>query len=127
MLMLDLSVVIAVWAGLGDIPALLSLVITLAFTIFLYEFSALKIEADGKELKVGKAQIELKYLGAIEVLDDNAMKFLRGPGINPSAYLAIRFWVKGGIKVEIVDQRDPTPYWVISTKHAKELSAALRS
>lgn len=120
-LLLDLSIVIAVWAGLGNTPAALSLLITLVFTFFLYQFSALRIEAAGNQLKVGKACIELKYLGEIEVLDEHAMKFLRGPGINPSAYLAIRFWIKGGLKIHINDERDPTPYWLISTKKAEDL------
>ena len=53
------------------------------------------------------------------------MKHERGPGLNPRAFLAIRFWIKGGIKVTLNDARDPTPYWLVSTKKAEEIKSAL--
>lgn len=115
-LLFDLSIVLAVWASLGETAALTAFALTIALSIFFFQFTALKIMIQGDELFVGRARIERKYLGEISVLDKKEMLFLRGPGINPSAYMALRFWVKGGVKIELNDSRDPTPYWLISVK-----------
>jgi hypothetical protein len=55
------------------------------------------------------------------------MRYLRGPGINPLAFLALRFWVKGGIKITLKDPKDPTPYWLVSTKNPEKLRKAIKN
>jgi len=49
------------------------------------------------------------------------MSRMRTRDANPRAYLALRFWVKTGVKIELADPADPTPYWLISTKKGREL------
>ena len=117
---LDFSIVIALWAGLGNNAALIGLITTVGLSIFFYQFTSLTIERDGNVLRVGGAAIELQYLGEIEVLDRQQMQHFLREGFNPRAFYAMRFWVKAGIKISIVDSRDPTPYWVLSSKHTAE-------
>lgn len=117
---LDFSIVIALWAGLGNNAALIGLITTVGLSIFFYQFTSLTIERDGNVLRVGGAAIELQYLGEIEVLDRQQMQHFLRKGFNPRAFYAMRFWVKTGIKISIVDSRDPTPYWVVSSMHAAE-------
>ena len=117
---LDFSIVIALWAGLGNNAALIGLITTVGLSIFFYQFTSLTIERDGNVLRVGGAAIELQYLGDIEVLDRQQMQHFLREGFNPRAFYAMRFWVKTGIKISIVDSRDPTPYWVLSSKHTAE-------
>jgi hypothetical protein len=112
---LDLSIVIAVWAGLGNTSALIAAIISSAFTAYLYSISTLR------------ATIEKKYLGDIRVLTGDEFRFLLGPGINPEAFHAFRFWIKRGLKVEIKDSRDPTPYWLVSSKRPEKLLEALQN
>lgn len=126
-LLLDGSIVLAFWAGLGNDAALLAGLICLLLSIFLYRFTALDITITEKELSVARARIEKAYLGKIEVLDEQEMKYLRGPGINPSAFIALRFWVKGGVKIEISDSRDPTPYWLVSSSNPRKLAQQLKN
>lgn len=126
-LCLDLSIALAVWAALGNSPALLALFISLALTGFFYQFTKLKIQITKEFLRVGRAKIEKHYLGAVEPLNEEQMRYLRGPGINPAAFLALRFWVKGGVKITVEDQRDPTPYWLISSKHPNKILEALKN
>ena len=125
--LLDASIVLAFWAGLGNEAALLSGLACLLLSLFFYRFTALEIVVTDKDLKVSRAKIENEYLGKVEVLDEKEMKFLRGPGINPSAFLALRFWVKGGIKIDISDPRDPTPYWLISSENPEKLAELLKN
>lgn len=124
-LSLDMSIALAVWAALGEIAVWIALILTLALTGFFYQFTKLRIQFVDEKLKVGRAQIEKRYLADIELLNEEQMRFLRGPGINPAAFLALRFWVKGGIKITLNDQRDPTPYWLVSTKNPEKLKKAI--
>ena len=125
-LSLDLSIALAVWAALGNSAAWIALIVSLALTGFLNQFTKLTIEVVDEKLKVGRAQIEKQYLGEVRPLDEEEMRYLRGPGINPSAFLALRFWVKGGIKITLKDPRDPTPYWLVSTKNPERLRKAIK-
>ncbi|NCZ73340.1 MAG: DUF3093 family protein, partial [Actinobacteria bacterium] len=43
----------------------------------------------------------------------------------PTAHLALRFWVKTGVKITISDHRDPTPYWLLSSRKSDEIVRAL--
>ena len=124
---LDFSIVIALWAGLGNNAALIGLITTVGLSIFFYQFTSLTIERDGNVLRVGGAAIELQYLGEIEVLDRQQMQHFLREGFNPRAFYAMRFWVKTGIKISIVDSRDPTPYWVVSSTHAAETARLIKN
>ena len=44
---------------------------------------------------------------------------------DPAAFNGTRFWVSTGVKVEINDKKDPTPYWLISSRKAKLLASKL--
>ena len=114
---LDLAILLAIWASLGNQATLVTAIILTASTIYFYYVTSLTLELTTERLKAGRANIEVKYLGKIEVLSKEEMLFHRGAGINPQAYLAMRFWIKRGLKIEIADPRDPTPFWLISSKN----------
>jgi hypothetical protein len=84
------------------------------------------IQVDHSELMVGRAHIELKYIGEVTELDTAAMKTLRSRDANPMAFLAFRFWSSTGVKVEVNDERDETPYWLITSNKANQLAKALK-
>lgn len=123
---LDFSIVIAIWAGLGNNAAISSIVFTVALTIFFFFFTSLNISADNESLTIGRAHIEKKYLGKSEILTQNQLTSLLREGFNPSAFYAVRFWIKTGIKIEINDTRDPIAYWIITCKKAAELDTWLK-
>jgi hypothetical protein len=114
---LDLSILIAIWAALGNQAAVVTAILLIVSTIYFYYVTSLTVELTTERLKAGRANIEVKYLGKIEVLSKKDMLFHRGSGINSRAYLALRFWIERGLKVEITDPRDPTPFWLISSKY----------
>jgi hypothetical protein len=120
-----LSLVIAVWAALGNFSALVTLIaLTLALlAIAVTAKSEVRIIED--ELVIGKAHIGVKYLAGVEILDKNAMRLLRTRDADPAAFLAIKFWMSTGVKITLNDPRDPTPYWLVSCKKGKELKSTL--
>ena len=51
----------------------------------------------------------------------------RGTGLDARAWLLLRGWIPGVVRVQLNDPDDPTPYWLISTRRPKRLAAALSS
>ncbi len=124
---LDLSIIIAIWAGLGNTAALIAAGSTLLFTCYLFFITVLRTRVEGENLSVGRAKIQKKYLGKVITLSIDEFRHLRGAGINPSAFHAFRFWIKRGVKIEINDPQDPTPYWLVSSKAPERFAEALKS
>jgi hypothetical protein len=122
-----LSLVLSIWAALGDRAALISLILTSALLLLIAIKSAMVIEVDSKELKVGKAHIAFEYLGSADDLSVEDMRKLRTRDADPAAYLGIRFWIPTGIRVSVNDSRDSTPYWVISSKNGNQLAKVLNT
>jgi hypothetical protein len=124
---LFLSLVVAVWAAIGNQPALLTWVASTLILVLIVQKSALTIEVDDKELRAGPAHIELKYIGQVTSLDSKEMGRLRTRDADPASYLIFRFWRSTGVKVELNDPRDKTPYWLITSKQNIKLAEILNS
>ena len=120
-----LSLVIAIWAALDSTSTMVAFVVaTLAIPVIAQSLTS-KIRVDQNELRIDRAHIELKYLGKATVLDSDAMRLLRTRDADPAAFLAIKFWASKGIKIEVNDPRDSTPYWLITSKRGEKLAALL--
>ena len=124
---LFLSMVLSIWAALGNTPALITFGVLIIWLVYLFFKTALKIEVDQTCLRVGRASIEHKYIGEVIVLTSDEVKLIRTRDADPLAYLAIRFWSIKAIKVQVLDARDKTPYWLITTKKGTELRKALKN
>ena len=122
-----LTLVISLWAALGNNAALISLIVVTAALVWIYFASALIIEVDATELRVGKAHIDLRFIGDSINLDNESIKRVRTRDADPQAFLAIRFWASQGIQVAIKDTNDPTPYWLISSNRGAELIKAIKN
>ena len=124
---LFLSLVVAVWAAIGNQPAFLTWVVLTVLIVLIALKTTLVIEVDESEMRAGPAHIELKYLGKATVLDSKEMGRLRTRDADPASFLIFRFWRSTGVKVEINDTRDKTPYWLITSKRNNELAKILNS
>lgn len=91
---------------------------------FLRYGSARIMVADG-QLHAGRAHLSTAYVGAVTPLDKDAARLVAGRDADARAYLLLRPYAKRAVKVEITDRADPTPYWLLSTRHPKRLAAAL--
>ena len=122
---LFLSLVVAVWAAIGNQPAFITWVVLTVLIVLIALKTTLEIEIDENELRAGPAHIELKYLGKATALDSKEMGRLRTRDADPASFLIFRFWRSTGVKVEINDTRDKTPYWLITSKRNNELAEIL--
>ena len=115
------SIYLAVWAPLGDVPALIVTIISIFGLIILSQRMQTTIYIEGNYLYVNSAKIELKFINCATALTRAEFKKLIGAQADPAAFLATNFWTNTGVKVELKDKNDPTPYWLISTKRAEDL------
>lgn len=76
-------------------------------------------------LTVGRASIERRFVGAVAPFRGPEATAERGTRLNALAYLCIRGWIDPVVKIEITDPSDQTPYWLASSRHPDELTAAL--
>ena len=123
--LLNLSIIISVSVVLSNAMILLFGACLIAATIAFSRTSRLILTVSDHDLSVGGARIESKFIREILALDEIAMKYERGAGLNPRAFLALRFWVRTGVKIILNDPQDPTPYWLVSTRRANDLKAKL--
>ena len=122
---LFLSLVIAIWAAFNNTVALITFITATIAIIYIAFAMRSTITLDGNELRIDRAHIETKYLGKVTILDSEAMRLLRTRDADPAAYLAIKFWTPTGIKIQVIDPRDPTPYWLITSKRGENIAALL--
>ena len=120
-----LSLVIAIWAAFDNTATIAALTAATIAIIYIAIAMRSTISLNGQELRIGKAHIDVKYLGLVTVLDSPAMRLLRTRDADPAAFLAIKFWISTGVKIEVTDPRDPTPYWLITSKRGEEIAALL--
>lgn len=80
--------------------------------------------ADGV-LTAGRARIELAHVGQADGSLRDQARHERGPGLDARAFLVVRGWIDPVVKIEILDEADPTPYWLVSTRQPVALVSAL--
>lgn len=80
--------------------------------------------ADG-DLQAGRARIPVALLGVATALDADDTRRQAGRDADARAYLLLRPYLKGSVRVDLADPRDPTPYWLISSRRPEELAAVL--
>lgn len=83
------------------------------------------VEVREDALWVRGARLDARYVGAVIALDERTMRRLLGREGDPAAFLATKPWIGSGVQVQLDDPEDPVPYWAVSTRHPRELAAAI--
>jgi hypothetical protein len=122
---LFLSLVIAIWAALDNRSALISWIAATLGIIAIAIRWRTEITVDDKELRIGGAHIELRYLKEVSALSAQEMRLMRTRDADPAAFLALAFWIPAGVKIVLNDDRDSVPYWLISVRKSEELTRTL--
>ena len=89
--------------------------------------SRIRVAVDAEHLHVDDAHLPLSVVGDVTVIDAQARRDLLGQDADPLAFVIQRPWIPGGVRIDLDDPSDPTPYWFISTRHPERLAAALRA
>jgi Protein of unknown function (DUF3093) len=94
-------------------------------TVLLWRLGRIRVAVEDDELFVDDARLPLRFVADATVLDAAAKRDLLGPYAEPYAFVIQRPWIPGAVQVHLNDPADPTPYWIVSSRHPAELAAAL--
>ena len=85
------------------------------------------VEVSGGELRVRGAHLPLRYVSGAVALDQRTLRRVVGREGDPAAFVSIRPWIGPGVQVWVDDADDPTPYWLVSSRHPDRLVRILRA
>jgi Protein of unknown function (DUF3093) len=88
-------------------------------------YGAARVTIDDGVFEAGRASIPVHLLADPEALDASAARRAAGVDADARAYLVIRPYAAQAVRVRVVDPSDPTPYWLVSTRHPRTLAAEL--
>jgi len=77
------------------------------------------------ELVAGRARVPVDLISTVTAFDGEEATLQRGRLLDARAWLLIRGWVSPVVKIELSDENDPTPYWIVSTRTPEALVAAV--
>jgi hypothetical protein len=91
----------------------------------LLALNRVRVRVEPAELHVDDAHLPLSAIGAVTVLDAEARRDLLGQDAEALAFIIQRPWISGGVRIDLDDPADPTPYWYISSRRPDQLATAL--
>ncbi|MFC7527203.1 DUF3093 domain-containing protein [Actinoplanes sp. GCM10030250] len=112
--------------GLPDLPAWLPYAVLLPLSVLLLvPAGRLPVRVTAGEFQVDDARLPVAVISDVVALDAAGKREALGVGAHPLAFVIQRPWIGPAVQVLLDDPADPTPYWVISTRHPVELATAL--
>jgi hypothetical protein len=85
------------------------------------------VEVTDTEFRAGRARLPRTAVGAVSGYSGEEATLERGQRLDARAWLLIRGWISPVVKVALIDESDPTPYWLVSTRRPDELVSVLGS
>ncbi len=79
----------------------------------------------GTELWVGGAHLPVSVISRSAEVPRTAKSAALGRQLDPAAYVVHKAWVGPMVLLVLDDPEDPTPYWLVSTRHPDKVLAAL--
>ncbi|MGI5153236.1 DUF3093 domain-containing protein [Plantactinospora sp. CA-294935] len=114
------------WLGSTGVRAWLPFVVLLPLAaVGLGWLGRIRIAVRDGELLVDDARLPVRFVADAIPLDAEGRREVLGVGADPLAFVVQRPWVPGAVQVVLDDPADPTPYWVISSRHPVRLAEAI--
>jgi hypothetical protein len=83
------------------------------------------LEVTEQGFRAGRAMLPARHIGEAAGFSKEEATRERGPALDARAWLLLRGWADGVVRVEVADDRDLVPYWLVSTRRPAELVSAL--
>ncbi|MET1051051.1 MAG: DUF3093 domain-containing protein [Mycetocola sp.] len=116
---------VLVLAPISVIAGIATAIILYGGCVALFILGAPTITVDDGMLRAGRASIPLSQLGEPTAFTGAEATLERGQRLDVRAWLLIRGAIDAVVTVPVTDPGDPTPYWLLSTRHPQELAAAI--
>lgn len=126
--MLVASLWLAVLAATPEVVAWSITACALAVLVaLLVGYGSPLVSVDRDTFRAGRAHIALDLVGEVTALDADGVRRQAGVDADARAYLLLRPYLKRGVRVDIADPADPTPYWLVSCRRPDALVSALEA
>ncbi len=93
----------------------------------LLSYGSAQVRVEDGVLYAGRAHVGASVLGEVRALDADQTRRAAGVEADARAFLLLRPYLKRAVKVHLEDPADPTPYWLLSSRHPDRLAAALQA
>ena len=124
---LALCLAMAFWIPLGAVAGIPCLLIGAGLVTWLLVTTSPTITVTDNELRIGRVHIDADEIGLVATLDEDATTNARGANADPRAFTILRpLYAKESVSLEILDEEDPHPYWLISTRDPQALGRAVQ-
>jgi hypothetical protein len=120
-----LSLLLAIGLYLGPAWGIGAAAAGLVAAAGLFFRAAVVIIVDHQVVRVGRAQIDHRYIAGSHALDAEATRRRGGVEADARAHLVLRPYVATAVEITLADPADPVPYWLVSSRRPEELAAAL--
>ncbi|MDT5033537.1 MAG: hypothetical protein QOC94_3708 [Actinoplanes sp.] len=104
------------------VPFAVMLPLTAALLLWI---GRIRVAVGAGEFQVDDARLPVSVISEVVALDAAGKREVLGVGAHPLAFVVQRPWIGGAVQVLLDDPADPTPFWVVSTRHPVELATAL--
>ncbi|MFI0962488.1 DUF3093 domain-containing protein [Streptomyces sp. NPDC021080] len=117
-----------VFLPFGTLPMLGALVGgTAVAAVAASSYGSIRIRVVGDSLIAGDARIPVSALGDTEIMDPEEARAWRTYKADTRAFMLLRSYIPGALRVQVTDPADPTPYLYLSTREPERLAAALET
>lgn len=117
--------------GVGGLPSWIpyAVLLPVAATVLMW-FGKTEVRvvrgADETEVWVGGAHLPVSVISRSAEVPKSAKSAALGRQLDPAAYVVHRAWIGPLVLLVLDDPDDPTPYWLVSSRHPDRVLAALR-
>lgn len=109
----------------GPVVAVITCAVALVVGCAVAWWTSPVVEVRDGVLRAGRTEIPTALLADVVKLDREGVRTQMGTGWDARAFACLRTWTGGAIRADVVDPADPTPFWVVSTRRADDLAAAV--
>ena len=89
------------------------------------KYGSVLVERTPDGLHVGRAFLDASHLGPAVALHRDDYRRRLGTEADARAYLVTRPYLDRGVLITVNDPTDPTPYWLVSSRHPDQTAAAI--
>lgn len=104
-----------------------AVVAALTAGIGVWSYGRLTVGVRDGAVRAGRAVIDSEFCGEAAALDPQRTAAVRGREADARALLVLRPYIAPSVRLAISDRRDPTPYWLISSRHPERFASAIRA
>jgi hypothetical protein len=123
---------VSVWLAVTvSTPMPVMWAVTVFFTALgvglLLGYGRARLDVGEQALGAGRARLEWACCGPATSLDAEQTRRLLGVDADPRAYLLVRPYIATAVRVQVHDPADPTPYWLLSSRHPDRLAESINA